>query len=174
MEYNDDLITRVHALPPELFNLVRAEVLSCDNISAKFVHITWSYRFPKALHIDKHNRYATLQTYYSNKIFMFPNGLIAYNFVTTLSHQALTIAKGFRIMFPKTKKDDEELENDPEEAIMFDTVKYLHDRRNAQKIDFSFELKWARQLVGKGEPYRRRHLKRCVCVIENRGSLLEE
>lgn len=60
---DDALITRVHNLPPELYNQIRAEVLEPDiPISSQkcpvITQVNASFKFPVQLHVDRTTRSA--------------------------------------------------------------------------------------------------------------------
>ena len=53
---DSSLIAQAHALPPELYNQIRTEVLSSPDLPSADVRINAAYQFQYHLHIDRASR----------------------------------------------------------------------------------------------------------------------
>lgn len=79
---DDNLIKRVHALPPELFNQIRDEVL--DPPTSKVITIDASFNYPVQMRINRSHREAFCKKYFQNAILKFDSVRILSKFCILL------------------------------------------------------------------------------------------
>ena len=87
---DEDIIQRIQALPPELYNQIRAEVLDFDLTSPlanqRYKPITSSYSFPIHLHINAASRREHAERYFAN-IFVFSSVEVLRKFIAVLTKE---------------------------------------------------------------------------------------
>lgn len=95
---DEELIERVHALPPEIFNQIREDVLNAEidvrEVSAvtndgaaattKTLPITASFKYPVQLHINQQQRKAFAANLFTNATLEFDSAVVLNEFYSFL------------------------------------------------------------------------------------------
>lgn len=92
---DDDLISRIHALPPEIFNQIRTEVLTLD--AAKILRIHSDFTFPKQLHIDRYTRPKAAEQMFQGATVIFNGSRLPIHFTKNLDIKVLELIDRFII-----------------------------------------------------------------------------
>ena len=97
-----ELVERIQALPPELFNEIQKEVLEYQPLNRasdgfNYEHITTSYRHPYQLHLNRSFRADFAHQYFSNTIFILTLKPLFEKFLASLAEEHLATILGFRL-----------------------------------------------------------------------------
>lgn len=97
----EDLITKIHGLPPELFNQIRSEVLTYKldlTSESKYKRITADYNFPKELRIFSDLRQDCAAQYFTDRYFVFTSVSLFKRFVSVLEQADIDVVCTFHLV----------------------------------------------------------------------------
>ena len=100
-------MTRMHSLPPELFDQIKEDVLRYEPPKPNangyhFIEVTSAYRFPSILQVDRASRDALSIPYYSQKVFRFSNNELFQKHIDSMCDKHFALTAGFQAFIPRT------------------------------------------------------------------------
>ena len=102
----EEFISRIHGLPPELFDQIRSEVLSYEPPTPNdngyhFIDVTTTYQFPNILQVDRASRDALSIAYFSQKVFRFYSNELFQKFIGSMCDKHFALTAGFQAFIPR-------------------------------------------------------------------------
>lgn len=98
-----EFAARIQALPAELFNQIRDEVLNCNHVGpangcVKYIRITSpEFKFPVALQISRYHREQPAAAYFSNTVFICSDADVFYHFTSVIEDSHFAMIAGYRV-----------------------------------------------------------------------------
>lgn len=95
---DDSLISRVHDLPPEIFDQIRTEVLTLD--VPKTLRLRSGFAFPKPLHIDRYTRQKAAEQIFQDGTVIFTGSKLLDSFTKNFDIKFLDLINRFIVKYP--------------------------------------------------------------------------
>lgn len=140
-----ELTERVQALPPELFNQIRNEVINTEpdfNPFSPYKRITAQYKFPKQLHIDKRTRQLYAYKHLNRLTFVFTCPERFREYVIVMAQAGFPTDCKFDLIIPHN--DDREFE----QRFLIKT--YNEASRHQRYIRYADQHVWTKNLIEDG------------------------
>jgi hypothetical protein len=99
---DDDLIQHIQDLPPELFNMIKSNVLhhSLPELSAdgfRYEHISAAYKYPLPLHLNRGSREQFAKCYYGSIVLVFRSTKLFTKLLSAMEDKHHFEVRGMRV-----------------------------------------------------------------------------